>query len=93
MDKENFKKEAMKSLNDLFAKIDELDAKKDNIEADAKAEYEETLSVLKSKKEHLQTKYDELNNASEEKWDEVKSVFSAAIDSFEDGFSKIASLF
>jgi len=92
MDKENFKKEAKKSLNDLFAKIDELEAKKDKVKADAKAEYEEKLSRLKLQKNHLQAKYDELINASEEKWDEVKSAFSSATDSFKDGFSKIASL-
>ncbi|MFC2087197.1 hypothetical protein ACFLSA_03420 [Bacteroidota bacterium] len=47
---------------------------------------------MKTQKNHLQAKYNELINASEEKWDEVKSAFSSATDSFKDEFSKIASL-
>jgi uncharacterized coiled-coil DUF342 family protein len=92
MNKENFKKEAKKSIDDVFAKIDELEAKKDKVKEDAKAEYEEKLKNLKTKRKELQAKYDALVNASDEKWEEVKSTFSSATDSFKEGFSKIASL-
>ncbi|MDD2278337.1 MAG: hypothetical protein PHI03_12735 [Bacteroidales bacterium] len=93
MDKENFKKAAKKSLNNLFAKIDELEAKKDKVKADSKAEYEEKLARLKSQKDNLQAKYNELIKASDEKWGEVKNAFSSAADSFKEGVSKISSLF
>ncbi len=92
MNKEDFKKKAKKSIDDIFAKIDELEAKKDKVKEDAKAEYEEKLNNLKTKRKELQAKYDALNNASDEKWEDVKSTFSSATDSFKDGFSKIASL-
>jgi len=92
MKKEEFKKEAKKSIDDFFAKIDKLEAKKDKAEGDAKAEYEEKLNALKGKKKELQAKYDELANASDEKWEEVKSAFSSANDSFRESLSKIASL-
>lgn len=93
MDKESFKKRAQKSLNDLFAKIDELEAKKDKVKADSKAEYEKQLSRLKLQKDNLQAKYNELIKASDEKLEEVKTAFSSAADSFKEGISKISSLF
>jgi outer membrane murein-binding lipoprotein Lpp len=92
MNKEDFKNKAKKSIDDIFAKIDELEAKKDKVKEDSKAEYEEKLNNLKTKRKELQAKYDALNNASDEKWEEVKSTFSSATDSFKEGFSKIASL-
>lgn len=92
MNKEDFKKKAKKSIDDIFAKIDELEAKKDKVKGDAKAKYEEKLNKLKTKKKELQAKYDALVNASDEKWEEEKSTFSSATDSFKEGFSKIASM-
>lgn len=93
MNKENFKKRAQKSLNDLFSMIDELEAKKDKVKADSKAEYDEKISMLKSQKDNLQAKYNELIKASDEKWGQVKNTFSDAADSFKEGLSKISSLF
>jgi len=92
MDKEEFKKEAKKSLNEIFARIDELEAKRDKAKADSRAEYEEKVARLKSQKNDLQEKYDNLIKASDEKWEEAKQAFSSASDSFKEGFSKIASL-
>jgi chromosome segregation ATPase len=92
MNKKDFKTKAKKSIDDIFAKIDALEAKNDKVKGDAKAEYEENLSNLKAKKKELQAKYDGLDSASDEKWEEVKSTFSSATDSFKEGFSKIASL-
>lgn len=92
-DREIFKKKAKESIDDIFAKIDKLDAKKDNVKEKAKAEYKELMVDLKSKKTDLQAKYKKLENATEDKWGEVKKTFSVAADSFEEGFSKIGSLF
>ncbi|MDD2584391.1 MAG: hypothetical protein WCR61_07860 [Bacteroidales bacterium] len=92
MSKEHFKTKAKNSIDDIFAKIDALEAKKDKVKGDTKAEYEAKLNNLKIKKKELQAKYDALINSSEEKWEEVKSTFSSAKDSFKEAFSKISSL-
>jgi len=92
MNKEDFKKEAKKGIDDIFAKIDAVEAKISKVEGDAKAEYEEMLNNLKTKKKELQAQYNELASTSDEKWEEVKSTFSSATDSFKEGLSKIASL-
>ena len=93
MDKEAFKKKAKQSLNEIFARIDELDAKKDKVKANVKAEYEEKLSRLKTQKANLQQKYEKLTYASEEKWEEVKDGFNNAIKTLNEGFSELLSLF
>jgi hypothetical protein len=93
MDKEKFKNKAKDSIDEIFAKIDELEVKKDKAIGEAKIEYEEKLAELKTKKIELQAKYDKLVEATEENWEEVKVAFSSASESFKEGFSKIASLF
>ena len=93
MDKEKFRIEAKQLIDNLVARIDELESKKENIKAGARKELEETLDTLKSKKELLKAKYDELTGSSEDKWEEAKEVFSSASESFKEGLGKIASLF
>ncbi|MDF1516900.1 MAG: hypothetical protein P1P79_03045, partial [Lutibacter sp.] len=80
-------------LKEKYVDADKLDAKKDNVKEKAKAEYKELMTDLKSKKADLQAKYKKLENATEDKWGDVKKTFSNAADSFEEGFSKIGSLF
>jgi hypothetical protein len=93
MNKEEFKNNAKKSIDDIFAKIDELEAKKDKAVSAAKIEFEEKIAELKLKKAELESKYSKLLNATEENWEEVKTAFASASVSFKEGFSKLASLF
>ncbi len=93
MDKEKFKNSAKQSIDEIFATIDELEAKKNKAVGDVKAEYEARIAELKMKKNELQVKYNKLVDSTEENWEEVKDAFSSAADSFKEGFSKIASLF
>jgi uncharacterized protein YgfB (UPF0149 family) len=92
-ERETFKKKAKESIDDIFAKIDKLEAKKDNVKENAKTKYNEIMADLKFKKVDLQAKYKKLEDATDYKWEEVKKTFSIAADSFEEGFSKIGSLF
>lgn len=92
MSREDFKEQAKKSIDDIFVKMDELEAKKNTIEGHAKAKHKEKINDMKTKKKELQAKYDDLSDASDEKWEEVKSAFSSASDSFKEGFSKITDL-
>jgi hypothetical protein len=93
MDRENFKNKAKQSIDEIFAKIDELEAKKDKALEGAKVEFEEKINELKAKKDELTAKYNMLMDSSDENWEEVKSAFSSASESFKEGFSKIGSLF
>ena len=93
MDKEDFKTRAKNSIDELFAKIDELEAKKGGTFEKAKEEYEEMISQLKVKKDELQAKYRKLMDGSDDEWDDVKSAFSNASENLKEGFSKMANLF
>lgn len=93
MERETFKNRAKENIDEIFAKIDELEARKEQAIGDVKAEYDQEMAALKAKKEELIAKYHQLIDASEANWDEVKGTFISAKDSFKEGFSKIASLF
>jgi DNA repair exonuclease SbcCD ATPase subunit len=93
MNKEEFKAKANQTIDDVSAKINELESKKESAEQGAKSEYDEAIKDLKSKKSDLEAKYADLENASEDKWEEVKATFSSASDSFREGLTKISSLF
>jgi len=92
MDKETFKQNAKKSIDEIFDAIERIQEKASIVEGEAKVRFEQTLVELQAKKKELQTKYDKLDNASEEKWEEVKNAFSSASESFKEGFKKITSL-
>ena len=100
MDKEKFKEEAAKAIDEIFAKIDELEVKTEKLKAqndrafvEAKEEYEKKIAQLKLKKEDLMLQYSKLQNSTDDEWDDIKLAFSSASESFKDGFSKIASIF
>lgn len=92
MNKETYKAKAKEELNELFARLNELENQKDISEAEAKAEYDSKINELKTKKSELETKYAQLEDASEDKWEEAKEAFSAASEDFKTGFSKITDL-
>ncbi|MGM0408651.1 MAG: hypothetical protein ACQERU_11745 [Bacteroidota bacterium] len=48
---------------------------------------------MKSKRNEVKAKYDELTDATEDKWEESKSIFASASESFRKGFNKLKSLF
>lgn len=93
MNRNEFKTNAKKSIDNLFSKIEELEAKKDKASAETKAKFGEQLSALKASQKDLMEKYKNMSEASEEKWEETKAAFSAASESFKEGFEKIKSLF
>jgi len=88
-----FKQKAKQSIDDIFIKIDEFEAKKNIVKEEVKLKYNERIAELKSKKFDLQQKYACLTESADEKWEETKIVFASAIDSFKDGLKEIATLF
>ena len=93
MDRETFKQNAKKSLDEIYADIRNLQEKAKKAEGVAKAKYEEKVADLKSKMKDLQPKYDALATATEEKWEEVKKAFSSALVSIKEGINKLTSVF
>ena len=92
MNRVEFKEQAKQTVNDFFAKIDELEAKKNQAKDEVKGSYDRKIEKLKAEKEGLKEKYDNLMNATDEKWDETKKAFTSASESFKAGVSEITSL-
>lgn len=93
MERTEFKEKAKKSIDDIFARIDELEAKKDNAKDNLKEKYQEIIENLKEKRDDLKLKYKNLEESSDERWSQAKEDFSRSAEFFRDGFSKLFSLF
>lgn len=92
MNEQEFKAKASETVDMVATKIDELKAKKESVQEDVKAQYNDSIEELESRKLALEKKYAELENASEDKWKEVKGTFLSASESFNEGFKKIKTL-
>ena len=75
MNREEYKKEAKSTIDEVFNQINELEAKKENAKEEVKASYNEKLAELKAKRDEMQTKYEDLLTSSEDKWEEVRDIF------------------
>jgi chromosome segregation ATPase len=93
MEKEEFKQKAKQTIDDIFAKIDELQIKMDKAKAETKVKYKNEIEELKKKKAELQTRYDKLEDVVEDKWEDVKKAFSESAGSFKEGFSRLGKIF
>lgn len=93
MDRNTFKENAKKRIDEIFAGIETLEAKKDKAQAHVQSEYAEQIAALKARKKDLESKYQSALEASEDKWEASKSAFNESMDAFKDGFSKLSAVF
>jgi DNA-binding transcriptional regulator GbsR (MarR family) len=93
MNKEEFKAKAKQYIDEISAKIHEMEANKESVKSDAQSKYKETIKELNDKKDVLQAKYENLENIAEDKLEETKLLFSSAAKTFEEQVSKISGLF
>lgn len=93
MEKTEFKEKAKRKIDEIFAKIDDLEGKREKAKEEAKSTYDTIIADLKAKKKELQEKYEALDQAKDEKWAEAKKDFDTSAESFKKGFSKLLSLF
>ncbi len=93
MDRNKLKEKAKTAIDDIFAKVDELESKRGEVQEDLKVKYDERIADLKTRRVELQSRYKELASASEGKWEEASKAFNSSLDSFKEGFSKLASIF
>jgi len=92
MDKETFKHNAKKGIDEIFEAIDRVQERANVVGGEARDKFNERLEELREKRKDIQAKYDALGNTSEERWEEVRGAFSSALDSFKEGVKKITSL-
>lgn len=89
----NTKEKVKNQIDEMDDQINIWEAKIESVKAKTKVWYTEKLADLKSKRNEVKAKYDELDEAKDEKWEEKKDIFSAASESFRKGTNKLKSLF
>jgi len=89
--KEQFRQEAKKSIDEFFAEINMLEEKKDQMEEEVHSQYDEMINEMKGKIEHLRNKLDEIGEKTDENWEKASEEFKQSFESFKDGFAKLAS--
>ncbi len=93
MERNDFKEKAKKGIDEIFSKIEMLESKIEKTNEKIRPEYEKSLAEIKLRKAELELKYDSLINASDAKWEEAKDAFTSSLESFKEGFTKLASVF
>ena len=92
MNRTEFKEKAKQTVDDFFAKMDELESKKNQAKEEVKSSYDRKVEKLKAEKAGLKEKYNNLMTVSDEKWEETKKAFTNASESFKEGVAEITSL-
>ncbi len=93
MEKEKFKQNAKKTIDDIFNKIEELEQKRNHVSDRVKAKYDEQIAALKAKYADMEKDYQELESTSGQAWNDAKQKFSESADYFKAGLTTIAQIF
>lgn len=89
MERDKFKDDAKKMIDELFNKIDTLEMKKDIVKDSAKEQYVKQIADLKEKKNELQKSYQNLLETTEGNWDEAKKSFTQSTTHFKKGLQEL----
>lgn len=82
MDKEERRENAKKRIDQLFDKLNELEAKFKNANETRKLELKREMDEVRSLKDDLQTKYEDLQQATGSSAKELKTAFEQSADIF-----------
>ena len=91
--KDEFVRKMHTKLDQWNAEIDSLKAKADTAEADARAEYNKQLEILRSKRDDARSKLHELEAAGESAWEDLKAGVELAWESVSEAVRSAASRF
>lgn len=80
-------------VDEWNADIDKLAAKADQSEADAKISYQEQLEEMRAKRQELEEKIADLQNAGESAWEEIKQGVESSWEVWKASFSRAKTAF
>lgn len=93
MSTEDLKQNMKQNIDDIFEKLEEHEAKKNQLNDEAKRQYQEKISALQTKKTELNQFYQQALTSTDDKMDEIKSAFNQANNHFKAGFNELKQLF
>ncbi len=91
--KEAYREKLEAQMREWSAKVDLLKAKADQAEAEAKIEYNKAIEDLRRRKEALQAKVKELQDASDAAWRDIKAGTEKAAAELRDAVQSALSKF
>ena len=91
--KEAYREKLEAQMREWSAKIDLLKARADQAEAEAKIEYRNRIEDIRQRKEALQAKFRELENASDAAWKDIKAGTERAAADLRDALQSALSQF
>lgn len=91
MEKDKFKERIKRSIDDLFASIDELDSKKGELKDRTKAKYTEIMAEIKQLEAVLEAKHRRAQKTDDPNWEEAKKAFKKSAEAFREAFENLAS--
>jgi len=87
-------REQMETKLDEYGKeIDQLQAKAEKLEGDAKAKAEQQLTALRQKRDAVAEKVKELGSSSGSAWEQLKSGIDAAMEELANTYKKVVAEF
>jgi len=89
--KKQYEQKLQAQLDEWSAEIDKLKAKANNMEADAKIEYEREIEKLNSIKESLSDKLAEIKESGDDALEDINVGFHDAMNSLNNAFKLAAS--
>ncbi len=92
-DKEAYVQKLHAKIDEWNAEIDKLKAKAEQAEADARADYNEEVKNLKSKRRQTEKKLSEVREAGEGAWEDLKAGTQSAMDAMEAALKSAKSRF
>ena len=86
--------EALKSkLDEWNQKIDDLEAKGEEVDADMRAQYRKQIQELKRRRDETEQKLNQLQDAGDEAWEDLKDGADEAWDALESALDRAKSRF
>lgn len=92
MNKEKFRIEAHKAIENVVQKLESLERKKDTVNSELKAKINNQISDLTKKKKELEKKFNELKSATDENWNELKDSYNKSLAHFKAGLSEMEKI-
>ena len=91
MEKDKLRERIKKSIDDLFASIDELDSRKGELREKSKAKYNEIMAEIKQLETVLESRHRRVQGSEDPHWEETKKAFKKSAEAFREAFENLAA--
>ena len=91
MEKDKYRERIKRSIDELFATIDDLDSKRGDVLEKAKLKYNEIMAQIKQLEASLEKKSRQAREGEEPGWEEAKKAFRNSALSFREAMENLIS--